>query len=152
MRARGFTYLGVLYLVAILGVLLAVAGQAWQTQAMREREEELLFVGDQYKKAIARYHAAGGGRYPRELAELLKDPRRVDNQRYLRKLYPDPVTGKNEWGLVKSADGGIAGVYSLSEETPFKTAGFKLEYVGFEGRGKYSEWQFAHLPGVAPGK
>ena len=148
MRSRGFTYLGVLYLVALMGVLLAVAGQAWHTQAMREREVELLFVGDQYKKAIVRFHAAGG-RYPRELADLLKDPRQPDTRRYLRKLYPDPVTGKNEWGFLKSADGGIAGVHSLSQDKPFKTAGFRLEYAGFEGKEKYSEWQFALVPGAA---
>jgi type II secretory pathway pseudopilin PulG len=147
MRPRGFTYLGVLYIVAIMGVLLAIAGQAWHTQVMREREEELLYVGDQYKKAIARFYAAGG-RYPRELAELLKDPRKLDTQRYLRKLYADPVTGKKEWGFVKSADGGIAGVYSLSEDKPFKTAGFKLEYAGFEGKEKYADWQFAYAPGA----
>lgn len=148
-NARGFTYIGVLFIVAFMGLLLSAAGHAWHTQAMREREEELLFVGDQYRKAIARYHAAGGGRYPRELADLLKDPRRLETQRYLRKLYPDPVTGKFEWGLVKSADGGIAGVYSLSEEKPFKTAGFRLEYAGFEGKEKYSDWQFAFVPGGA---
>jgi len=147
----GFTYLGVLYIVAILGVLLAIAGQAWHTQVMREREEELLWVGDQYRKAIARFASISPGppRYPRELAELLKDPARPDTQRYLRKLYPDPITGKFEWGLVKSADGGIAGVYSLSEDKPFKTAGFKLEYAGFEGKEKYADWQFAYVPGAA---
>jgi type II secretory pathway pseudopilin PulG len=147
-KTGGFTYLGVLYIVALMGVLLAVAGEAWHTQAMREREAELLFAGDAYRRAIIRYHAAGGT-YPRELAELLKDPRRPDTQRYLRKLYPDPITGKAEWGLMKSADGGIAGVHSLSEDKPFKTAGFKLEYVGFEGKQKYSDWQFALVPVAA---
>jgi type II secretory pathway pseudopilin PulG len=148
MAPRGFAYLGVLYLVAILGVLLAVAGQAWHTQAMREREEELLFVGDQYRKAIASFHA-GGGSYPRELADLLKDPRRQDTRRYLRKLYADPITGKQEWGFVKAADGGIAGVHSLAQDKPFKTTGFRLEYAGFEAKEKYSDWQFAFVPGVA---
>jgi type II secretory pathway pseudopilin PulG len=147
-RERGFSYLGVLFVVALMGMLLAAAGEAWHTQAMREREAELLFVGDQYRKAITRYHAAGG-RYPRELAELLKDPRRPDTQRYLRKLYADPVTGKNEWGLVKSADGGIAGVHSLSEAKPFKVAGFRQEYAGFEGKQKYSDWLFAQVPPAA---
>ena len=148
MRERGFSYLGVLFVVALMGALLAMAGEVWHTQAMREREAELLFVGDQYRRAITRYHAAGAV-YPRELADLLKDPRRPDTQRYLRKLYPDPVTGKNEWGLVKSADGGIAGVHSLSEGKPFKTTGFRLQYAGFEGKEKYSDWQFAHVPAAA---
>lgn len=151
MRSRGFTYLGVLYLVAVMGILLAILGQAWHTQVMRERETELLWVGDQYRKAIARFYGSspGNARYPRELEELLKDPRRPDTQRYLRKVYADPMTGKAEWGIVKSVDGGIAGVYSLSEDKPFKTAGFRLENAEFEGREKYSEWQFVFLPGGA---
>jgi hypothetical protein len=137
-HARGFTY---------LGELLATAGQAWHTQAMREREEELLYLGDQYdKKAIVRFHAAGA-RCPRELAELLMDPRWPDTHRYLRKLYADPVTGENEWGFVKTADGSIAGLPTLSEDAPFNTAGFKLDNTDFEGREKYSEWQFALPPG-----
>ena len=150
MRERGFSYLGVLFVVALMGILLGAAGEVWHTQAMREREAELLFVGDQYRKAITRYHAAGGGVYPRELADLLKDSRRPDTQRYLRKLYADPVTGKNEWGLLKSADGGILGVHSLSAAKPFKLSGFRQEYAGFEGRQKYSDWQFALVPAGAP--
>jgi type II secretory pathway pseudopilin PulG len=153
---RGFTYLGVLLIVAIVGVLLAIAGQAWHTQAIREREADLLWVGDQYRRAIARFYSGSPGtaRYPRELAELLEDPRRPDIQRYLRKLYPDPLTGRAEWGLVKAADGGIAGVFSLSEDRPFKVSGFKLEYADFEGREKYSDWRFVFLPAdaVAPPK
>jgi type II secretory pathway pseudopilin PulG len=150
-KSRGFTYLGVLFLVALMGVLLATAGQAWHTQSIREKEAELLWVGDQYRKAIARFYSSspGNARYPRELAELLKDPRRPDTQRYLRKLYADPVTGKNEWELVKAIDGGIAGVHSLSEAKPFKVTGFRLEYADFEGKEKYSDWRFVFAPGGA---
>src|SRR5919106_4445434 len=135
---RGFTYLGVLAIVAIMGVMLAGVGEMWRTYVMREREEELLFVGDQYRRAIELYFKAGKS-YPRELADLLKDPRWPDTRRYLRKLYRDPVTGKTEWGLVPAPDGGIAGVYSLSEDAPFKTAGFRPPYAAFEGKAKYSE-------------
>jgi type II secretory pathway pseudopilin PulG len=162
--ARGFTYIGVLVIVAIMGIMLAAVGRMWQTYVAREREEELLFVGDQYRRAIELYfkegldknrQQQGAGRYPRELADLVKDPRWPDTRRYLRKLYPDPVTGKNEWGLVKSPDGGIAGVYSLSEAAPFKTAGFKVRYAAFEGKQKYAEWQFIFAgiqaaPGAKP--
>jgi hypothetical protein len=72
--------------------------------------------------------------------------------RYLRRLYPDPITGKEEWGLVKSADGGFAGVYSLSEAAPLKTAGFAVRDASFEGKTKYAEWQFVFAPVAAAPK
>jgi hypothetical protein len=72
--------------------------------------------------------------------------------RYLRRLYPDPITGKDEWGLVKSADGGFAGVYSLSEAAPLKTAGFAVRDATFEGKTKYAEWQFVFAPVAAAPK
>jgi type II secretory pathway pseudopilin PulG len=156
-RAGGFTYLGILSFVALAGVLLSMAGGAWQAQMAREREEELLFVGDQYRKAIAGYYAASRGipGYPRELSDLLKDPRQPGTVRHLRKLYPDPM-GAGEWGLVRAPDGGIAGVFSRSGQQPLKTAGFSQEYAGFEGRRAYAEWRFVFprdasaLPAAAP--
>jgi len=147
-RQRAFTYLGVLILVAILGSLLAVAGRAWRTQVMRERETELLFVGDQYRQAIRRYAdntPAGAPRYPGELKDLLKDPRRPVIARYLRKLYRDPITGSRDWGIVKAPDGGIAGVYSRSEDKPFKQSNFSAKDASFEAKEKYSEWWFVSL-------
>ena len=149
---RGFTYLTVLFMVAILSGGLALVGEVWQTSAAREKEAELLFVGNQYRKAIERYFLSGPQRqYPRELAELLKDPRRPGNERYLRKLYPDPLTGQ-PFALVKAPDGGILGVHSTSEEKPFKTAGFKVRDAAFEGTGKYSDWKFVHTAPVPVGK
>ena len=58
MRARvaGFTYLTILFVVAFMGIGLAVAGQVWHTQAMRDREAELLYAGNQYRRAIERYY------------------------------------------------------------------------------------------------
>ena len=147
---RGFTYLTVLFMVAILSGGLALVGEVWHTSAAREKEAELLFVGNQYRKAIERYFLSGPQRqYPRELAHLLKDPRRPGNERYLRKLYPDPLTGQ-PLALVKAPDGGILGVHSTSEEKPFKTAGFKVRDAAFEGTGKYSDWKFIHTAPIQP--
>lgn len=141
---RGFTYLTVLFIIAILGGGLALIGEVWHTSAMREKEAELLFVGHQYRKAIERYYLSGPQRqYPRELEHLLKDPRRPGAERYLRRLYPDPVSGK-AFALVKAPDGGILGVHSTSEEQPFKTGGFRVRDAALEGKSKYSEWQFVH--------
>ena len=150
-RSRGFTYMTVLFLVAIMGGGLALLGEMWQTSLKRERELELLFVGNQYRKAIERYYLSGPQRqYPRALEDLLKDARLPATARYLRKIYPDPITGKAEWGIVRAPDGGILGVHSTSEDKPFKAAGFKVRDAAFEGAGKYSDWKFVHAAPVQP--
>jgi type II secretory pathway pseudopilin PulG len=151
-RDSGFTYLTVLIIIALMGVGLALAGEVWHTAAMRDKEAELLFVGNQYRNAISLYYESTPGavkRYPRTLEELLKDERYPTVRRYLRSLYPDPVTGKPEWGIIKAPDGGVMGVYSLSEEQPFKAANFRPRDKTFEGAAKYSDWKFAYLPQAA---
>jgi type II secretory pathway pseudopilin PulG len=148
-RERGSLYLAVLFGIALTGIGLAVVGQVWQTAREREREAELLFVGNQYRQAIGAYfRQVPPGRYPPRLEDLLKDPRTPHIARYLRQLYADPITGKAEWGFVRGSDGGIAGVYSLSEKEPLKSANFRLRDAAFEGRKKYSEWQFSYAPGL----
>jgi type II secretory pathway pseudopilin PulG len=128
---------------------LALAGEVWHTSAMREKEADLLHVGNEYRKAIERYYVSGPKQYPKSLADLVKDPRKPGAVRHLRRLYPDPITGKEEWGLVKSDDGGIAGVYSTSEAAPLKTGGFAVRDASFEGKTKYAEWQFIFAPAQA---
>jgi len=149
-RARGFTYLTVLFVVAILMAGLALVGEMWESAAKREKEAELLFVGNQYRKAIERYVISGKAQYPRTLEDMLQDPRQPSVQRYLRKLYPDPITGKSEWGFVKGPDGGIGGVYSLSEAEPMKVAGFRPRDASLAGAQKYSDWKFTFTPAAVP--
>ena len=60
-RQAGFTLLGLLFVVAGLGVAMAAVGTAWETRARREKEAELLFVGEQYAQAIAGYQRAAPG-------------------------------------------------------------------------------------------
>jgi type II secretory pathway pseudopilin PulG len=149
MRAgsRGFTYITVLFVVAMMSAGLALVGEVWHTSSVREKEAELLHVGNEYRKAIERYYLSGPQRqYPKNVADLIKDPRQPGTVRHLRRLYPDPITGKDEWGFVKSADGGFAGVHSLSEAAPVKTAGFAVRDASFEGKTKYSDWQFVFAP------
>lgn len=145
-RQNGFTYLTVLFLIAFMGLGLSIAGEVWHTAVMREREAQLLYAGNQYRRAIARYYVSGLNQFPRTLEDLLKDPRKPGTERYLRKLYPDPLTGKSEWGIVKAPDGGIMGVFSQSEDKPIKTAGFALANRDFEGAAKYVDWKFVYNP------
>ena len=145
-KARGFTYLTILFVVALMGVGLALVGTMWNTAARREREAELLQIGGEYRKAIERYYLAGPRQYPKALSDLIQDPRQPGVVRHLRKLYWDPISGKSDWGLVRANDGGIAGVYSLSEEAPLKSGGFAVRDAAFEGKTKYSDWQFVAAP------
>jgi len=152
---RGFTYLAMLLAVAIVGIGLAAAGQSWSTAAQREKEQELLFAGDQFRRAIRLYfrnspdQRTPGAAYPKALKDLLEDTRRGDTKRHLRRLYADPLTGKPEWGLVtvKAPDGErIMGVYSLSGIAPIKTSGFRDENRTFEGARQFSDWTFSYEP------
>jgi type II secretory pathway pseudopilin PulG len=137
----GFTYIGLLVLIAMMGVALVLVSELWQTAQQREKEQELLFIGNQFRRAIAMYSADGGG-YPHKLEDMLKDPRFPGVRRTLRKIYRDPITGGVEWGLVKLDGNSIAGVYSLSNAEPLKQSGFNLADQSFEAKKKYSEWVF----------
>ncbi|CAN5905071.1 hypothetical protein BH11PSE12_BH11PSE12_32750 [soil metagenome] len=148
----GITYLAVLVLVALMGAVLAATGIIWKTTQQREKERELLFVGAQFRTAILLYYEKSAGRgkqYPKTLDDLLQDNRSPVMQRHLRKIYIDPMTRKNAWGLVPGPNGGIMGVYSLSEDEPIKSGNFSLVNNAFEDKAKYSEWQFVYLANQA---
>ena len=147
-RAAGFSYIGLLILVAVMGVALGLTGDLWQTEAQREREAQLLFVGDQFRQAIRHYVQQTASRlqaYPMRLDDLLLDPRYPNPHRYLRKIWLDPITGSADWGLVQGPNGEIFGVYSRSQAKPIKQANFSLADAAFEGKDKYSDWQFVYI-------
>lgn len=149
----GFTYLGALFLVAAMGAVLASAGTVWHVASQRDKERELLYAGGQIRAAIASYYEqspGGAKQYPRSLEELLHDRRHSGVRRHLRKLFVDPMTGKNEWGLLLSPQGGIRGVHTLSTAEAMKTGNFTLADRDFEGKVLVSEWHFSH--GAAPAK
>lgn len=156
-RQAGYTYLFLLFAVAIGGLVLAATGQVWHTQAVREKEAELLFAGGQYRRALASYHRvagngiAPGGEWPRTLEDLVSDGRCIPLPcRHLRRGYRDPLTGGAEWGLVK-AGGRIVGVFSLAGGEPIKKGGFADADGGFAGAGSYRQWRFVD-PAAAPRK
>ncbi len=149
---RGFGYLLVLFTLAAMGGLLATTGEVWHTTAQREKEAELLFVGNQFRQAISSYYDRSPDavkQYPRKLEDLLEDKRFATPQHHLRKLYLDPMTGAREWGLVRAGDR-ILGVHSLSTGAPLKTS-FQGRDEGFSGLPSYDQWVFSHdTTGAAP--
>lgn len=144
---RGFTYIGLLIVVALIGVGLAAVGQVSHTSLQREKERELLFVGNEFKKAITRYYDSTPGaekRFPKSLDDLLLDRRYPVVRRYLRRIYADPMTGSPQWGYVKGPGDTIMGVHSLSAQAPYKKANFPGEYTHFENAKSHADWRFAY--------
>jgi type II secretory pathway pseudopilin PulG len=148
----GFTYIGLLIAVVIMGLLLTIVSRIWTVTAQRERETELLFAGDAIRMAIAGYFASGH-QYPLSLQLLLADDRSPVPKRFLRRLYPDPMTGRPDWTLIYAPDGvGIMGVASSSTRVPIKRRNFPLMDAAFEDSDCYCAWQFVYVPRRLPYK
>jgi type II secretory pathway pseudopilin PulG len=147
---RGFSYLVLLFAVAIAAAGMAGTGIVWHTALQREKEAELLFIGNQFREAITSYYLRMLARqYPLSLEDLIKDPRFPDTVRHLRKLYRDPITGTTDWGLIAAPGGGIMGIYSKSELAPLKRADFDAQNLELEDRARllgdklaYKDWHF----------
>jgi type II secretory pathway pseudopilin PulG len=159
--SAGFTYVWLLLAVAFMAAGLAAIAEVAMTAMRRDKEAELLFVGDQFARAIALYRASSPGaqQYPQRLEDLLADKRVPNVRRHLRRVYRDPMTGSADWGLVRGPGGGIVGVYSRSTTKPLKTANFPKGYEAFGNTASYAEWRFvagvdgkiaAAVPGTTP--
>lgn len=135
-RTGGFTYLMLLWWVALSGLMLAALAQSWVLDARRAREAELVWRGEQFRQAIEAYASVpvgeGQSHLPRRLEDLLEDRRSGELQRHLKRIWPDPMTGRTEWGLVREGDG-ITGVHSLSTARPLNAP---------EGVLRYEQWTF----------
>ena len=145
-RQRGFTYIGLLVTVAIMGLFLTLVARVWSTSEQREREKQLLWVGHAYRMAISSYFAAGH-RFPATLQDLLQDERTPVPAHHLRRLYPDPMSGKPDWTLVLTPDGqGIMGVASSTKVMPLKRRKFDFVDGAFEDSDCVCLWQFIYYP------
>lgn len=145
----GFTFLGLLFALAVASLALAGTGVLWHFESRREKEKELLFVGEAYRRAIADYYnmtPGGAKQYPQKLEDLLLDKRFPMPVRHLRQLYRDPMSIDGNWQLLIVQER-INGVASRSGEVPIKRAGFSPVQEGFEQARSYGEWRFEHGKG-----
>ena len=147
---EGFTYLGLLIVLAVLGVAAAGTLQMGAVLQRHAAEEELLAIGLDFRDALKSYaHATPGGApaAPRTLQDLVRDPRYPNPRRHLRRIPADPLTGKIAWGLILGPDNqSIVGIRSLSKDKPIKIAHFPLAFQGFEAKASYADWIFVASP------
>jgi type II secretory pathway pseudopilin PulG len=175
-REDGFTLVAVVVMMAVMAILLTVAVETVSFQQRREKEEELIFRGNQVVEAI-RLFRARNGRFPLNLGELVTAKPRV-----LRKTWADPMTGKPDWEPVFLGEEGetVAGgtppgtpgpkETPEAEPTPGQVKGPTMPggakvgaIIGvhsrsceesiklYEGRTRYCDWKFYFDPNKKPG-
>jgi type II secretory pathway pseudopilin PulG len=145
-RAAGFTYVSLVILVAILGLVAATSVKLGGMLQRSRAELALLDIGAEFSNALQSYAdatPAGKPTQPPSLKDLLKDPRFPTVRRHLRKIYIDPVTGKAEWGIVYLANQvGVVAIYSLSQDKPVKIGNFPVRFQAFDSKAHISDWKF----------
>ena len=92
----GFMLLGLIVAIFIILLVLGVAAPRMAKSLQRDRELESMHRANQYVQAIRRYNMKNGGQFPTSIEQLEK----TNNQRYLRRKYVDPLTGKADWRLI----------------------------------------------------
>jgi type II secretory pathway pseudopilin PulG len=144
LAGQGFALVMVLLAMALISLAASVPLRNQQHAMQRDRETELLFIGEQFRQAIASYAAASPGgvpQYPPTLADLLEDKRFPFVKRHLRRLYADPMTGRPDWELIRD-QGAVIGVASRSARTPLKRSQFSLADSEFAAATTYADWKF----------
>jgi type II secretory pathway pseudopilin PulG len=174
----GYAMAALLVMMNIMAILMAVAMPIWKTVVKREREEELMWRGNQYVRAINLFRRKYANTYPPNIDILL-------NERFLRKKYADPMTKDGEFQLIYAAQqasqtpgppGAVGGSQTPGGVTPTPAtpptpldqstqgpAGARGGIMGvvsksteasmrlFNGRGKYNEWAFTAQVTAGPG-
>ena len=87
--------------LSIMAVLMSAALPVWSHFAKREREEELIWRGHQYARAVGLFQRKFANTFPPNLEVLIE-------QRFLRKKYKDPITN-DDFQLIPAAEAACPG-------------------------------------------
>ena len=150
---RGLMLIALLLMLMLVAVGALAAGEVWSTTAKREREVELLWVGEQYRHAIESYWKMTPGPrkvYPTSISQLLDDDRFPNAVHHLRAAYHDPMAPDTDLEPI-TLNNALIGVHSTSKAVPMKRALFPARYQQFALAEDYSQWQFVFLPPAKPG-
>lgn len=98
----GMVLVIVMMVATLLLIALTAALPSIYQEGQREREEELIFRGTQYGRAVALFHRQFG-RYPMNVKELLQ----TNGYRFLRQEYRDPMDPKGKWRFIHVSASGV---------------------------------------------
>jgi type II secretory pathway pseudopilin PulG len=166
---RGYAMAALLVGMSVMAVLMSALLPVWSHMAQREKEEELIFRGKQYARAIGLFQRKYANTAPPTI-ELLVE------QRFLRKKYKDPITNDDfqpiyaNQNAIQPPGGGPTSQrpgQSVSASTPAPQplqSGFGTTGVGpqggvigvtskskdesiklYNGRSHYNEWAFVYI-------
>jgi type II secretory pathway pseudopilin PulG len=107
----GFMMVVLLVAMSIAAIWMAAALPSWRQQAQRQKEDDLIFRGEQYARAIVLYQNKNRGLPPPDIDTLI-------SQHYLRKKWKDPITGK-DFTLV--GPGIVSTTQQTNTTTPFSS-------------------------------
>src|ERR1700688_2539532 len=93
----GYAVLLAIFLVATRLLLAAAAAPNILTQGRRLREQEAIWRGNQYVRAIRLYYQKNG-KYPASLEDLSKA--NAVGVHFLRKTYNEPMSADGKWRLI----------------------------------------------------
>jgi type II secretory pathway pseudopilin PulG len=85
--------------MSIAAIWMTAALPAWRQQVQRQREEDLIFRGEQYARAIVLFQDKNQGALPPSIDVLV-------SQHFLRKKWKDPITNDE---FVPVGTGGLVG-------------------------------------------
>ena len=93
----GFSLVAVVAGMTVMLIVMGAAMPSWKYVVQNEREQELVFRGDQIASAIERYQKKHGGANPASLEVLVKG-------KFLRKEYTDPMTKDGKWKFITGGE------------------------------------------------
>jgi type II secretory pathway pseudopilin PulG len=100
----GFSLAALIFFLTVASIFIAAAVPVYQMQAKREQEEELIFRGGEYTRAIQKYQRKFGA-YPTSIDQLVS----TNTLRFIRKPYKDPITGKDFRLILQAPNGALIG-------------------------------------------
>ena len=146
----GLVLIALLLMLMLVGIGALSAAEVWSTARKREREVELLWVGDQYRRAVESYWRTTPGPrkvLPASIDQLLNDDRFPNPVHHLRQAYRDPMAEDVEFEPIV-INNALVGVHSTSKQAPMKHAHFPKRYEQFGAPDvqDYSQWLFEFIP------
>jgi type II secretory pathway pseudopilin PulG len=100
---QGHLMVGLVFMIAVMLIMSTVVVQEFASVRRRDNEAEMMFRAQEIVRAILRYQK-DRGTFPTELKQLDEPGSR--NQRFIRRMYDDPLVKDGEWGLLFAAPGG----------------------------------------------
>jgi type II secretory pathway pseudopilin PulG len=132
---RGYMLAVLAVFTSVLLVTLTAAVINWQKAIQREREEELIFRGKQFMRAIELWQRKFPGTFPTTIDALLS----TSNTRFLRKKWKDPITNAFDWRIIKMGpDGAIQGLSLSPGASPLGRSSFDSQSQGKSGTSGYN--------------